>query len=92
LNKRAFDRVTRRFNESSAALKMFVGLGLRCDTAWRDLQIQLEPRVSRSEAAVQSASRASLLVPRGTGLQLNNPTSTKKENRKYDNSPLKKIN
>ena len=32
------------------------------------------------------------LVPRGTGLQLNNPTSTKKENRKYDNSPLNKIN
>src|SRR5438046_6222530 len=31
-------------------------------------------------------------VLRGTGLQLNNPTSTKKENRKYDNSPLKKIN
>ena len=29
------------------------------------------------------------LVPRGTGLQLNNPTSTKKENRKYDNSTLK---
>ena len=32
------------------------------------------------------------LVPRGTGLQLNNPTSTKKKNRKYDNSPLNKIN
>jgi hypothetical protein len=27
---------TRRFTESSAALKTFVRLGLRWDTAWRD--------------------------------------------------------
>jgi hypothetical protein len=34
-------------------------------------------------------------VPRGTGLQLmqfNNPASTKNENKKYENSTLKKIN
>jgi hypothetical protein len=38
------------------------------------------------------ASSEWFLVPRGTGLQLTIQTSTKKENRKYDNSPLKKIN
>ena len=54
--KHIFDYVTRRFNESSAALKASVRLGLRWDTAWRDHQMQLEPRVSRSEAAVQGAS------------------------------------
>ena len=35
------------------------------------------------------------MVPRGTGeqlMQFNNPTSTKNENKKYDNSTLKKFN
>jgi len=41
--KSLLDYVTRRFNESSAALKASVRLGLRWDTAWRDHQIQLEP-------------------------------------------------
>ena len=38
---------------SLAGLKKPVGLDLRWKAALRDLQIQLEPRVSRSEAAVQ---------------------------------------
>jgi hypothetical protein len=46
------DYVTRRFNASSGGLSLLVGLDLRWDTALRDLQIQLEPRVSRSEAAL----------------------------------------
>jgi hypothetical protein len=62
--------VTRRFNASLAGLKKPVGLDLRWKAALRDLQIQLEPRVHRSEAAVQSASRGWFLVQRGTGLQL----------------------
>jgi len=53
-----------------AGLKKPVGLDLRWKAALRDLQIQLELRVSRSEAAVQSASWGWFLVPRGTGLQL----------------------
>ena len=50
--KDLLDYVTRRFNASSAGLKKPVGLDLRWTAALRDLQIQLEPRVSRSEAAV----------------------------------------
>jgi len=57
-------------------------MDLRWKAALRDLQIQLEPGISRSEAAVQSASRGWFLVPRGTGLQFmhfNNPTAIKQK-------------
>jgi hypothetical protein len=46
------DYVTGRFNASSAGLKQPVGLDLRWKAALRDLQIQLEYRVSRSEVAL----------------------------------------
>jgi hypothetical protein len=60
----------------------------------RDLQIQLDSRVSRGEAAVQ--------VPRQDGswfraeldcqlMRFNNPISAKNETKKYNNSALKKI-
>jgi hypothetical protein len=42
-------------NASSAGLKKPMGLILRWDTVLRDLQIQLEPRVSQSEAALLKA-------------------------------------
>jgi hypothetical protein len=45
------DYVTRRFNASSGGLSLLVGLDLRWDTALRDLQTQLESRISRSGAA-----------------------------------------
>jgi len=73
--KGVLDYVTRRFNPESIR---------GWDTALRDLQIQLEPRVSRSEAAVQSASWGWFPVPRGTGLQLSSqqPHLNKKWNLK----------
>jgi len=40
--KIVFDYVIRRFNASSARLKLPLGLDLRWDTALRDFQIQLE--------------------------------------------------
>src|SRR5205823_888297 len=52
-------------------LKKSVGLKSPLIAALRDLQIQLEPRVSRSEARSCKAPRDEcFLVPRGTGLQL----------------------
>ena len=59
-----------------------MGLDLRWDRRLRDFQIQLEPRVSRSEVAVQAPREDGSWFRVGTGLQLmqfNNPTSTKKE-------------
>jgi len=54
---------------------------------------QLESEVSRSGAAVQSASwRNGSRFRGGTGLQSNNPTSTQNENKKYDNRTFKKFN
>jgi hypothetical protein len=56
-------------------------------------QIQVEPRVSRSEAAV--AKRLVRMVPGFYAeldcslMQFNNPNSTKNENKKDDNSPVK---
>ena len=96
LSKNAFDRVIRHFNAPSAGLKkrggwIFAGPPLSA--------------ISRSNWSPESAKvrppfqkRLVRMVPgsaRGTGLQLmqfNNPTSTKNENKKYDNSTLKKIN
>jgi hypothetical protein len=56
LVRHVLDYVTRRFNASLAGLKRPWGWILRWAAALRDLQVQLEPRVSRSKAAVQSAS------------------------------------
>src|SRR5260370_22141059 len=59
--KSSLDYVIRRFNASSAGLKKPVGLDLRWDRRLRDFQIQLEPRVSRSEAAC--SKRLARMVP-----------------------------
>src|SRR5881392_4121031 len=56
-------------------------------------QIQLEPRVSRSEAAVQK--RLVRMVPgsaRNWIAVKTIPSQQKNENKKYDNSKLNKIN
>ena len=72
------------------------GLDLRWDTALRDLQIHLEPRVSRSEAAPSKAPREDGSRFRAELIAVNpGPTiqpQEKNENKKYDNSALKKIN
>jgi len=46
-----FGCVSRRFSACSAGLKKPVGLDLGWAAGSRGLQIQLEPRVSRSEGA-----------------------------------------
>jgi hypothetical protein len=46
------DYATRRFNGSSAGLKKPVGLNFRWKAALPDLQIQLQPLVSRSEVTL----------------------------------------
>jgi hypothetical protein len=43
------------FHRIFSRAELPVGLDLRWDTALRDFQIQLEPRVSRSEAAFHYA-------------------------------------
>jgi len=94
LRKRVLDYVTRRFNASSARLKKPVGLDLRWDTAWRDRQIQVEPRVSRREVA--SSERLARMVPGSArnwiAVNAAKHSKPKKiENKKYDNVTVKKF-
>jgi len=92
---RVFDYVTRRFNRSSARLKKSVGLDLRWDTALRDFQIQLEPRVSLKWGelfagfvrTVPGSARNWIAVN-----ALQQFSLSKKWTQNNDNSTLRKIN
>src|SRR6476620_11776 len=72
-----------------------VGLDLRWDRRLRDLQIQLEPRVGRSDAA--SSKRLVRMVP-GSARNwiavnaVQHSFLNKNENKTYDNSTVKTLN